>query len=63
MEYGRIVGESTRFGGGSGGGGGDVTGRVMDTLSDAVDQIATLPPEVLIGAAVVAVIGLVFFRR
>ncbi|MGD8485007.1 MAG: hypothetical protein PVG27_01260 [Chloroflexota bacterium] len=61
MEYGRIVGESTRVGGGSGGG--DVTGRVMDTLSDAVDQIATLPPEVLIGAAVVAVIGLVFFRR
>ena len=61
MEYGRIVGESS--GVARGGRGGDITGQVMDALGDAVDQVASLPPPVLIGLAVMGVIGLVFFRR
>jgi hypothetical protein len=63
MEYGRIVGESTGVGGGRGGGAGDVTGQVMNTLGDAVDQIASLPPPVLIALVAVVLIGLFVFRR
>lgn len=61
MEYGRVVGESTGIGGG--GGGGDVTGQIMDALADAADQVASQPPEILIGAAIVAIIGVVLLRR
>ena len=61
MEYGRVVGESTGIGGG--GGGGDITGQILDALADAADQVATQPPEVLIGVAVVALVGLVLLRR
>lgn len=62
MEYGRIVGESTG-GGGRGGGAGDVTGQVMNALEDVVDQVASLPPPVLIALVAVALIGLLVFRR
>ena len=63
MEYGRIVGESTGVSGGRGGGSGDVTGQVMNALEDAVDQVASLPPPVLIALVAVAIIGLIIFRR
>lgn len=63
MEYGRIVGESTGFGGGRGGGTGDITGQIMNALEDAADQVMALPPPVLIALVVVAIIGLVVFRR
>jgi hypothetical protein len=61
MEYGRIVGESTGVAGG--GGSGDITGQVMNAIEDAVDQVAALPPPVLIALVVVAIIGLIVFRR
>ena len=61
MEYGRIVGESTGVAGGRGSG--DITGQVMNALEDAVDQVASLPPPVLIALVVVVIIGLVVFRR
>lgn len=61
-EYGRIVGEGSRAGGGSGSG--DITGQLMAAVSDAVDQVASQPPEILVAMAVVVVIGLVLlFRR
>jgi hypothetical protein len=63
MEYGRIVGESTGVGGGRGGGGCDVTGRVMDAVSDVVDQVASQPPEILIAIAMAAFTALVLLRR
>ena len=63
MEYGRVVGESTGVAGGRGGGSRDVTGQVMDAVTDAIDQVAALPAEVLIGATIVAVVLLVLFRR
>jgi hypothetical protein len=59
-EYGRIVGESTSSGGG---GGGDLTAQVTNAISHVIDRVASLPPEVLIAAAVLAIIALVFFRR
>jgi hypothetical protein len=62
MEYGRVVGESTGFSGG-GGGSGDITGQLMDAVSGAVDQVMSQPPEILLGIAVVALIGLVIIRR
>ncbi len=62
MEYGRVVGESTGVGGGRGTSG-DVTGQVMDAISDAVDQVASLPPEVLIGATIAILIAVVLLRR
>jgi hypothetical protein len=55
-EYGRIVGEGTGMGG-RGGGSNDLTGQVMATISDLADRIASLPPEVLVGLAVVILIG------
>lgn len=61
MEYGRIVGEST--GVASGGGSGDITGQVMNAIEDAVDQVASLPPPVLIALVAVVLIGLIVFRR
>ncbi len=63
MEYGRVVGESTGIGSGRGGGSQDVTGQVMDAVSDAVDQVASLPPEVLVAIAIGAIVALVLFRR
>jgi len=35
----------------------------MDAVSNAIDQVVSLPPEVLIGAAVVMVVGFVLLRR
>ena len=61
MEYGRVVGESTGIGGG--GGSGDITGQVMNALESAVDEIASLPPPVLIALVAVVLIGFVFFKR
>ena len=61
MEYGRVVGESTGIGGG--GGSGDITGQVMDALENAVEEIVSLPPPVLIALVAAVIIGLVFFKR
>lgn len=64
-EYGRIVGEGSGVGSrGGGGGSGDVTGQVMSAVSDAIDQVAALPTEVLVLIAAFALIaGMLFFRR
>ena len=63
MEYGRVVGEST----GTAGVGrvcrGDLPGQIMNAVSDAIDQVASLPIEVLVGAAIVGVVLLVLIRR
>jgi hypothetical protein len=61
MEYGQVVGRSTGVGGG--GGSGDITGQVMDALENAAEEIAALPPVVLIALAAVVIIGLIFFKR
>jgi hypothetical protein len=61
MEYGQVVGQSTGIVGG--GGSGDITAQVMNALENVVDQVAALPPPVLIAIAAVVVIGLVFFKR
>jgi hypothetical protein len=58
-EYGRIVGG----GGGMGGGSGDLTGQVMSTLSGLVDKIASQPPEILLGALAIIVLGGWLFMR
>ena len=60
-EYGRIVGESS--GAGGGGFSRDLTGQVMAALSDAIDGLASLPPEAMIALAAVAILGLVVFYR
>lgn len=63
-EYGRIVGEGSGVGSRGGGGSGDVTGQVMAAVSDAIDQVAALPTEVLVLIAAFALIaGMLFFRR
>jgi hypothetical protein len=57
-EYGRIVGETSGAAGGSGGGGSkDFGGDIMSALSDAVDQIAELPTEVLLLFIGIVLIG------
>ena len=62
MEYGRVVGQSTGITGG-GGGSRDITSQVMDAITDVVDQVASQPPEILIGAAVIGLVALVLLRR
>ncbi len=63
-EYGRIVGQGSGATGGRGGGSGDLTGQVMNAVTDVVDQVAGLPPEMLVGlVAVILVVGMLFFRR
>lgn len=62
MEYGRVVGQSTGVARGSGGTG-DVTGQIMDAIGDAADQVASLPPEILVGAVIAVVVGWVLLRR
>jgi hypothetical protein len=63
MEYGQVVGRSTGVGGGGGGGSGDITAQVMDALENAAEEIAALPPAVLIALVAVVIIGLIFFKR
>lgn len=61
-EYGRIVGGGG--GSGRGGGSGDLTVDVMATVQDIIDQIAALPPEMLIViVAAVMIGGMLVLRR
>ncbi|HET7677023.1 MAG TPA: hypothetical protein VFK38_04155 [Candidatus Limnocylindrales bacterium] len=63
VEYGnagRVANEAT---GGGGSGRVGAGGSPMDLISDAVDRVASLPPEQLILFAVVALVGLFIFRR
>ena len=63
-EYGGTIRQSTGVGGGPRGGSRDLGGEIMDAVADAVDQIASLPPEVLLALLGIALIaGLVRFRR
>ena len=62
MEYGRVVGQSTGVAGG-GGGSRDITSQVMDAITDVVDQVASQPPEILVGAVVIGLVAVVLLRR
>jgi hypothetical protein len=62
-EYGRIVGESSRVGGGGGGGSHDLAGQVLATLSDAVDQVLAVPPEILLAIVAVIIVGWILLKR
>jgi len=57
-EYGRVVGESSGAVGGIGdGGSSDLGGDVMGALSDLVDQVVTLPTEIMVVVIAVVVVG------
>ena len=56
-EYGRIVGESSGAVGGGSGGSSDLGGDVMGAFSDLLDQVATLPAEVLILIVAAVMVG------
>jgi hypothetical protein len=67
-EYGRVVGqgsETARGTAGKSGGGGvtDLGGDVVGTIGNAIDQVAALPPEVLLLLAAAVLIGFVVLRR
>jgi hypothetical protein len=66
VEYGNGVSQVSGQAGGGGGGGGqtvDVGANVVHTIGHTVDQIAALPPHILIIAAVVILFGLLFLKR
>jgi len=65
VEYGNGVSQVSGQAGGGGGGGQtvDVGANVMHTIGHTVDQIAALPPHILIIAAVVILFGLLFLKR
>jgi hypothetical protein len=57
-EYGRVVGETSgTVGGGSGRGSSDLGGDVMGVFSDLLDQVATLPMEVMAVIVGVMIVG------
>jgi hypothetical protein len=67
VEYGNTVGQSSGLvgtgGGAAGGGSFDVGVDVLEVLTDIVDRIAAMPPELLLLAAAGFVAGLFVFRR
>lgn len=65
VEYGHGVGQVSGAGGGGGqrGGSGDVGAQAVELVSDTVDRIAALPPEMLLVLAVVILAGLVVLKR
>ena len=68
VEYGNGVSQvSGQAGGGGGGGGGgqtvDVGASVVHSIGHTVDQIAALPPHILIIAAIAILFGLRLLKR
>jgi hypothetical protein len=66
VEYGNGVSQVSGQAGGGGGGGGqtvDVGASVFHSIGHTVDQIAALPPHILIIGAVVILFGLLFLKR
>jgi hypothetical protein len=69
IEYGHAVGEGTGPGAGAGGGSGlgggptDIGASAVDFVSNAVDRIAALPPEMLLLLGAVVLVGLIVLRR
>lgn len=65
VEYGNGVGQVSGVGGGGGqpGGSGDVGAQAFELVTNTVDRIAALPPEMLVLLAVVILAGLVVLKR
>lgn len=69
VEYGhgieQVSGQSGGDGGGAGlgSGSGDIGASISGFVSDSVDRIAALPPEMLLLLAIVIFAGLVVLRR
>jgi hypothetical protein len=64
VEYGNAVDQGSKAAGqGSGSGGTDVGAGAMNFVSHTVDQVAALPPGMLLLLAVVILAGLYFLKR
>ena len=64
VEYGNAVDQGSKAAGqGSSSGGTDVGAGAMTFVSHTVDQVAALPPGMLLLLAVVILAGLYFLRR
>jgi hypothetical protein len=66
VEYGNGVSQVSGQAGGGGGGGGqtvDVGASVVHSIGHTVDQIAALPPHILIIAAIAILFGLILLKR
>jgi hypothetical protein len=68
VEYGQGVSEGAGTVAGSGGGlggsgGGDWGAGILGAASDAVDQVAGLPPAQLLLLAIVVLVGLMLLKR
>ena len=63
-EYGQGVGQSTGGGGGSGGGQAvDAGAAIGQMVTDAVNNVAALPPSTILLGFVVLVVGLLILKR
>ena len=64
VEYGNAVDQGSKAAGqGSGSGGTDVGAGAVNFVSHTVDQVAALPPGMLLLLAVVILAGLYFLKR
>jgi hypothetical protein len=62
-EYGQTIGQGPAGATGGGAGSMDVTGELSAALSDVVDRVASLPPEMLLVLGVILLGGLLVLRR
>ena len=58
VEYGGVVSPSTGAGAGASGG-----GSLLDYAGDLVDRFTSLPPEVMLVAAAMIIVGALVLRR
>ncbi len=64
LEYGQAVGQTTGVAGGNGAGGSqDLGAAASQFVTNAVDTVSTMPPEMLLAILVVIVLGLIVLRR
>jgi hypothetical protein len=64
LEYGQGVGQATGVAGGGGAGGSqDLGAAASQFVTNAVDTISTMPPEMLLAMVVVILLGLIMLRR
>ena len=64
IEYGGAAGEQTgRLGASGSGASGDLWATTVDTITDAMDSVSSMPPEQLLVIGVAIVAGLVVVKR
>lgn len=63
IEYGKTAGETTERAGGGGGGGSIDFGGGTDFVADVIQRVSSMPPEQLLVAGLLILVGVVVLKR